>query len=365
MRKQVSVLAGLAFVALVAVACEGPQGPQGPEGPQGAQGDVGPQGPAGVDANANCTDCHVGDTELFAREVQYEASVHRNGGNFERGGSASCAACHTSEGFVERIAAGTEAPDSGFPNPSPVNCRTCHMIHTTYTRADYELRTTDPVDLFASDDQVDFGEGNLCASCHQARAVSPKPVIDGADVTIASTRYDMHHGPQGNILGGVSLFEFAGSMTITGGPNTHGDVARNEKGCITCHMATAYGSQAGGHTWNMTYSSHGSVEDNIAGCLTCHSSSLEDFDYHGVQADVEVMMDSLEVLLTNIGIYNTSTGLANLGTYPANVVAAYLNFLTIEEDRSEGVHNPEYVTAVLNNTIEVVTPLAPAPAVTK
>jgi len=365
MRKQVSVLAGLAFVALVAVACEGPQGPQGPEGLQGAQGDVGPQGPAGVDANANCTQCHVNDTRIFAREVQYNASVHRLGGNFERGGSASCAACHTHEGFVERIASGEMAPDSGFPNPSPINCRTCHMIHTTYTDADWAFTATDPVELWIGAGTVDFGEGNLCANCHQARTLSPVPVIDGADVNITSTRWGYHHGPQSLTLGGVGYMEFSGSMVITGGPSTHGDVDVNEDGCITCHMATAYGNQAGGHTWNMSYDLHGTEEDNIAGCLTCHSSALEDFEYHGVHADVEAMLDSLQVLLTNIGIYNPATGLANTGTWPANVAAAYLNWETAEEDRSHGIHNPPYITAVLNNTIEVLTPLAPAPPVSK
>jgi thiosulfate dehydrogenase len=44
----------------------------------------------------------------------------------------------------------------------------------------------------------------------------------------------------------------------------------------------------------------------------------------------------------------------NTGTYPANIVAAMLNWQAIAEDRSLGLHNPAYVKAVLTNTLEAV-----------
>ena len=44
------------------------------------------------------------------------------------------------------------------------------------------------------------------------------------------------------------------------------------------------------------------------------------------------------------------------GTFPANVAAAYVNYQLIEEDRSLGVHNPNYVIGVLKNTIAKITP---------
>jgi hypothetical protein len=106
----------------------------------GCEGDTGPTGPAGQDSNENCTQCHVSETKIKVRQIQYEASVHRNGGNFRRGSSAFCSACHAHEGFVERIEAGVLEPTEGFDNPSPINCRTCHMIHSTYTDADFAFR---------------------------------------------------------------------------------------------------------------------------------------------------------------------------------------------------------------------------------
>ena len=51
--------------------------------------------------------CHSNDVTLFAKQVQYEKSTHRLGGNFERA-TASCAPCHTHQGFLERMATGAD-----------------------------------------------------------------------------------------------------------------------------------------------------------------------------------------------------------------------------------------------------------------
>ncbi len=101
-----SRIAAAVMVLVMLSGCEGPQGTQGPQGPPGPAGPEGPQGPAGQDANQNCVQCHVDDTELFARQVQYWSSTHANGGNFERASSTyslatSCAPCHAHEGFME------------------------------------------------------------------------------------------------------------------------------------------------------------------------------------------------------------------------------------------------------------------------
>lgn len=357
----------LACVAVLA-ACEGPTGPTGPAGELGPAGLA---GPAGLDGNGTCAQCHAEDTGLFAKQVQYEASVHRNGGNFRRGSSASCSACHSHEGFTERIAAGTTAPVAGFENPTPPNCRTCHQIHTTFTNADFALATTAPVVMFNTAlGTVDYGAaaGNLCAQCHQGRPLSPVPVIDGADVTPTSSRYGIHHGPQAEVVAGIGAFEFTGSATITGGPNTHGNVASNPKLCATCHMATPRGDEAGGHTWNMSWGVEGDEGNNTAGCETCHTGGLDSFDDHpfggaGVQTEILGLLVDLETELVRIGIKRGMTPGYNLHdlepyinenvAYPANVAAAFANWQMFAEDRSLGIHNPRYARAVLTNSIEV------------
>jgi hypothetical protein len=284
--------------------------------------------------------------------VQYGASTHRNGGNFERGATATCAACHAHEGFSERISAGTPFPAAGFDNTSPINCRTCHLIHTTYTDSDYALATTAPIDLYLpGQDALDLGGiGNLCGQCHQAGLIpNPLPVLGGADVVVTSPYWGFHHGPQAEVLGGVGFFEFDGPATIPSGPMSHGDPGFNEDGCATCHMATAYGAQAGGHTWNMSYMYHGHAVENVAGCKTCHSSA-EDFTILGdAPAAVDALLAELKVELERIGILADAHSVP--GTWDADIAAGYINYQALSEEGSHGIHNPPYVKALLTNTI--------------
>ncbi len=348
-------LAAVLLLLPLLAACEGPRGregltgPPGPEGPQGPQGPQGPAGPAGQDANQTCTQCHVNSVILFAREVEYEASVHRQGGNFERS-TSDCAPCHTHQGFIERIATGSTTTAEDILNPAPINCRTCHQIHTTYTEADYAFTVSGPNPLIFNEDQgpVDFGPvGNLCSQCHQARPLEPAPTPGAENATISSPFYGYHHGPQAQILAGVGAFELSGD--VMNGPMAHGNKTVNEESCGTCHMAAAYGAQAGGHTWNMTYELHGTTEDNIAGCVNCHTT-LTDFDYIGLQSQVEGLLDDLATELERIGVLSAG-GTPVTGSWPGDVVAAFVNWDMIEQDRSMGVHNPPYVMGILQGSI--------------
>ncbi|MCG6987400.1 MAG: collagen-like protein [Gemmatimonadetes bacterium] len=360
MKKRIPLWGGAALLAFVLAACEGPMGPAGPAGdtgPTGPAGEVGATGPAGANGNSTCSDCHVGDTELFQREVQYEGSVHYTGGNYAYGNRSSCADCHTHQGFLARLANGWGA-GTAVDNPAPPNCRTCHHIHDTYTRADYALRAQDPVQLlYPASATVDFGKGNLCASCHMARVPSPTPSIGGPDVTLTSTHYGTHHSPVADILGGKGLFVFSGSQTVNEVPFIHGS---STVGCPLCHMAAGYGNEAGGHTLNMTYAEHGSEVDNTSGCLTsgCHTSMPDGFNEGHIQSQVQNQLDSIAALLTTAGMLD-STGTLVAGTYSGSLVAAFLNWQTATEDKSLGIHNPPYVTTALQNTMEALAGIVP------
>jgi hypothetical protein len=363
MRRLLSVAAAIVFIVPMFVGCEGPEGPagqdgaQGIAGPTGPAGPAGPTGPAGEDANENCIQCHINDTDLKARQIQYENSLHRNGDTSERArlgydSAPECAPCHAHEGFIERIASGEQTVASGYADPTPINCRTCHLIHTTYTDADYELTASDPVELWVEGHgTVDFGAGNLCANCHQGRPTDPVedplPVVDGDPVTFESSRYGFHHGTQAQILGGVGGFDLAGDLDY--GPSSHGNTAVNPDGCPACHMAPAYGVNAGGHTWKMEFGEEGDEDQNIIACTGCHST-LEDFDYAGVHDTVEDLLDEIALLLEATGIKRAGQTRTNAGTYPANVAAAYINWQMVEEDRSHGIHNPGYVVNLLRDT---------------
>ena len=48
-----------------------------------------------------------------------------------------------------------------------------------------------------------------------------------------------------------------------------------------------------------------------------------------------------------------------VGTYPMIQAQAFFNWIGLEEDRSLGVHNPAYVNALLDNTLEALAPATP------
>ena len=354
--KKLSTLVGVAFFALMIVGCEGPQGVAGQDGAAGADG---ADGADGINAAETCTDCHTDDTEIFAAQVQYAVSTHRTGGNFERGGNTyehvdnECAVCHSHEGFTEFLASGTTVFTPAFDDPTPPNCRTCHNIHTSYTQADWGLTTEASFDLVIDGSTIDLGKGNLCANCHQPLQPDPMPDISGSGtgITFTSPYWGPHYGAQGAMLAGEAAFVFGNVSGPATGPNTHGNVSANAGGCVTCHMADAFGDQAGGHTWNMTYMYHGGVTDLIAGCETsgCHST-ITDFDHNGVQTAIQLKIDALKALLIAAGIMDASDH-AVPGAVTDEQAAALVNYLLALKDHSVGVHNPAYLSDMLDDTI--------------
>ncbi|MFQ5997449.1 MAG: hypothetical protein ACE5KP_07500, partial [Dehalococcoidales bacterium] len=290
-----------------------------------------------------CSECHDDTTLIKARQVQWANSLHGSGSTFERNG-ASCAICHTSEGFVERIASGKDEIAEDVENPSPINCRTCHEIHTTYTKADFELRSEAPVTLKLTGDTFDMGDGNLCAKCHQPRWSYSVPEVGGGDVEITSRYWGPHHGPQSAMLLGV------GGYGDSPGAGTHYKLV--SEGCPVCHMADAYGKQAGGHTMNMEYVYHGHETPNVAGCEACHGE-IESFDIDETQTEVEALMEELKALLVADGIMD-DTDHAVPGTYSAARAGALWNYLMVLEDRSHGVHNPQHTKALLQTAIDTL-----------
>ncbi|MDZ7743029.1 MAG: hypothetical protein U5Q03_15155 [Bacteroidota bacterium] len=310
------------------------------------EGPAGPAGKDGTDGTAGCVQCHDDSEAIFAASVQWEASVHATGGNFERN-NASCGACHTSQGFLQRIANGTMEADGTIENPTPINCYTCHNIHETYTPEDWAFTATEPVEFWINGDVVDMGRANLCAQCHQARVPNPMPVVGSTEeVEVTSVRYGPHHGPQGNLLAGSSVYEVPGSINYVN--SMHTDI---ENGCVSCHMAEAYGAQAGGHTMGVGYDYHGHTEINEAGCVACHEGEDLTALVEEYKEETHALLTELKNMLITEGVLDSS-GYAIPDTMPMHLAGAIYNYKFIEEDRSGGIHNPKYTKATLTNTIE-------------
>jgi len=227
------------FLAAGLIALQGCKGPEGPAGPPGESTILQLEGFA---ADINCGDCHNPETDttyfVWSRKYEWEKSKHYWGGDYERAG-ASCAECHTTEGFIQKTSGKTV---TAAIHPSPPGCFACHSPHS---RANFTLRTTSAPTLLAgvvgdADATFDFGKGNLCASCHRPRSISPKPdptktaVTD--TITISNSRWYQHYGVQSHILNGTGGFKWADYTYGGNSAHTTQPLIKSE-GCTQCHMA--------------------------------------------------------------------------------------------------------------------------------
>lgn len=354
------VSAFLFMFALAFTSCT-KEGPAGPAGANGTNGVDGEDGINGTDGTTTCIECHDDSQVLFAISNQWEHSVHATGDTYERN-STDCAPCHTSQGFLERMAAGTMTTAAAIANPNPTNCYTCHNIHSTYTEDDLSFTYADPVDYWFNpngDATPDFGNANLCANCHQSRPTAPFPAVGSSETyTITSYRYGPHHGPQSQLLAGFSGYEIPGSVTYTNSPHTG-----VPDGCVTCHMANGESTPAlslGGHSFNVAYDG----DLNQEGCMECHPDGIED-ETEAMQEEIHAMMESLHFKLIDLNLADSAGYLLGddgvnraSSSNPANLTAdeagAFFNFKFIEEDRSAGVHNYKYAKALLTNSLEAI-----------
>lgn len=309
----------------------------------------GPQGMPGLDAEVICGTCHNVNSDILAKQSQFQTSLHASGSTSERN-SNNCAVCHTSQGFVERIATGADTTLATIDNPVHINCRTCHNIHLDYAASDYDLVTSSPVSFWLNGETFDFGNANICANCHQSRVPSDMPVVSGPNVEITSTRFGPHHGPQGAMFAGTGGFEIPGALSYNSSQHTN----LVSDGCVKCHMPNPYGTQAGGHTFNMTYVYHGHDAIWQEGCGDCHTdASALSTKIDDTADDIDMLLASLRSKLITEGVLDSSD-YAVKGTYSALLAGAVWNYKFVLEDRSNGAHNFNYAKALLSNTIDAL-----------
>ncbi len=343
MKKMYKLL--LVFVAIAAIStfisCEGPAGSAGAPGTNGIDGQ---------DGTATCTQCHDSSQLIKTKQVQYNVSVHATGMAFERN-SETCAPCHTSQGFLERIATGEKITQGVINNPTPTNCYTCHNIHDTYSTADWALTVTDQFNLWIADENHDMGKANLCASCHQPLLPSPLPVEGGDNVVITSPYWGPHHAPQAAFVVGSSPYEVSGSSTYENSAHT----TAVTDGCVTCHMADPYGKQAGGHQMGLSYLYHGSDHVWTAGCTSCHTDAdALETKMENAETVIAELLATLEAALVEKGVISEAGARIIPGTYSPDLAGAYINYEMVHEDHGAAHHNYKYVKALLENTNEAL-----------
>jgi hypothetical protein len=295
---------------------------------------------------ASCFECHSDqNTFLVAIENQWVNSRHASGLNSDRNG-ASCSGCHTSEGFMQRVA-GEET--TNITNPTMIHCFTCHAPHTDLN---FELRVESPQTL-ADGTQTDIGKGNLCAACHQARR-DFNTYFNGA---ITSSHWGPHHGTQADVLYATNGHEYDGfEYTET---SYHRTLTKD--GCVDCHVRTAGPNWGGGgHSVNMrAVLDNGDEIITTESCKECHTTFGNDFDYNMVQTDVDSMVVVLGDLLVAEGLLDDG-GHPISGDVTEDLAGALWNYLLVIEDRSRGIHNPNYTKGLLQSSIEFISTQPPA-----
>ncbi|MBK9982305.1 MAG: hypothetical protein IPP15_07755 [Saprospiraceae bacterium] len=348
MKNQMILICCLLGALILGLAsCEGDQGPIGPVGP------VGPNGPMGELGTQHCMECHGSSQLITAKMYQYEHSVHATGGNNNHN-ATNCAICHTSQGFLERIATGAVVTAAPINDPLPQNCYTCHQIHRTYSEADWGFTQTQPVTLWVGGQTLDFGKANLCISCHQSRTytpalLNPSTASNSDTVNITNARYGPHHGPQGVMLPGLNGYEVAGPLPYENSAHTALLANNIKNACIVCHMGAAQAAESGGHTFRVI-----SELDviNTAACVECHPVA-NDVKALVVdrQGQIDARLAELKALLVARGRLDPVTDLAKPGKFVGHEAGALFNYKFVSEDKSRGVHNFKYANALLVNSI--------------
>ncbi|MBD3334470.1 MAG: hypothetical protein GF355_03050 [Candidatus Eisenbacteria bacterium] len=289
----------------------------------------------------SCFGCH-GDNDLMlvAAQEQWEESVHASGANVERNRNyndryRSCEPCHSSEGFVAATMGG-EASGEHF---SPIGCFTCHAPHS---EGDFGVRIEMPVAL-GNGELFDYGDANLCASCHQGRRNVEEYVVDDVEL---STHWGPHHSTQGDMLLGENAYEYDG-VNYTNSPHTGGV----DEGCIECHMGpSTLHPTVGGHSFNMRNELRGF--QHVAGCNAdgCHSD-VADLNYRDTQDDISALLGDLHVKLMEANLIDEEGDPVVRTVATADSAGALFNYLYVHEDRSLGIHNTNYAEKLLESSI--------------
>jgi hypothetical protein len=126
-----------------------------------------------------------------------------------------------------------------------------------------------------------------------------------------------------------------GAGGVEGKPAAHASAVKDT--CVGCHM--------GGSGPNAY---HGFMP-NVATCVTCHADA-KDFDINGTQTAIKGKLEQVKAALQAKNILDKD-GAPIVGDYPEAQAAALWNYLLVEEDRSEGVHNADYTNALLDQAL--------------
>jgi hypothetical protein len=313
---------------------------------------------------ANCGVCHEGTHHPYLTE--WSESPHNFPGDSHTG---SCAGCHEGVTAAERLSdesglaifyggGGADRDTTGSPY-QPIVCSTCHDPHNAENPG--QLRTVADVHLVTANGEspviTEGGVGKLCMQCHHARRGPDQQIAEGYD------HFGPHANPQADMMKGKSASHgVADENYVWTGPS-HLNV---QNSCKTCHLnMEEYVSEE-----QPTVTGH-KFEPTVEACRNCHGP-IEDFDdimavsdfdgdgqVEGIQSEVTGLLHLLEHALVESGLDTTGTDvLGALGDTLLSTVeqrTAGYNLAFVEEDKSLGVHNPDYAIQLLQQSYKYLT----------
>ena len=299
-----------------------------------------------------CSVCHDAPTH-HVKTAEWSNSMHAVTTR-DPAGNASCAGCHSGDGFVWKIAGATTLPTAY----SPIDCVTCHEPHgqTVPSGAAHQLRTLAQVKLADGTPMDNAGMGALCMNCHQSRQNAAVYAATGTP----SSHFGPHEGPQADMLQGANGFTYG--QQIPGSAH----VWATTDTCVTCHMqATATTDaaflHAGGHTFLPSFTPTGKAKvELVTACQGCHGKDVTTFNFplfdynndgviEGVQTEVQHLLDQLSTMLPPDNKVKTALTIDTTWTRP-QLEAAY-NWQFVNYDGSKGVHNTAYAVGLLKASI--------------
>ena len=352
-----------------------------------------------------CGVCH-GEPLRHGRFQQWQLSGHANYElAVEEGTNASCAPCHSAQGFIAWEDAGfspTAAIQVNWTTNDvhPQTCQVCHDPHdigTTSggpaTNSTVRIMGDTPLTM-GGYTATNVGKGAICITCHNGR----RGARNDSNFNVADATRAPHVGPQGDVLMGQNFY-----LVDVGTPSYHASV---EDACVTCHM------EATPPPPELSYNLGGTNHTFFARadiCSKCHTIITAESVQHEVEVKMEVLKEEIltaihdlmaeqlaagkkidlggKALITSIAEIGSmdfteasgrqaiavvlangtdlgALSLANVKAVPAAGAAVDIyrladpvlpkagwNYFMIHSDASEGVHNPTLVKRVLDVSI--------------
>jgi hypothetical protein len=324
-----------------------------------------------------CNQCHD-STPNHVKGSEWNNSLHARVTTVPTGaGRAACARCHTGGGFAGYAdALANNVPyttNNASTTYTAITCQTCHDPHDATNP--HQLRLGESVLLADGVTTItNAGAGALCMNCHRSRngaaTNSILPYQLGQQTWAGGSAFGPHDNPASDMLEGVNGWTYGKVIPSSAHRGSVTDT------CVGCHMQTVTNGdpaflQAGGHTWNMTYTnSLGASLDKVDVCVKCHgpmtSFDMVKVDYNGdgviegVQTEVQHLLDRLSTMLppTNYvangnyvadGLVKTSVSTKT--NWPAKFLEGAYNWQFVKNDLSKGVHNAAYAVGLLKASI--------------